>query len=74
MSDKYRGYIGKFLNVDLSDGRISEEIPGDSLYADFLGGYGIGAKILYSRQEAKVNPLGPDNMLGFITGPLTGTH
>jgi len=73
MSDKYGGYIGKFLNVDLSDGRISEEIPGDRLYADFIGGYGIGARIVYSRQEAKVNPLGPDNILGFITGPLTGT-
>jgi len=73
MSDKYGGYIGKFLNVDLSDGRISEEIPDDRLYADFIGGYGIGARIVYSRQEAKIDPLGPDNILGFITGPLTGT-
>jgi aldehyde:ferredoxin oxidoreductase len=36
--------------------------------------YGIGARILYSNQKGGVDPLGPDNTLGFITGPLTGTQ
>ena len=73
MSGQCGGYIGKILNVELSIGKISEETPDDKLYADFIGGYGIGARIIYSRQKAKVDPLGPENMLGFITGPLTGT-
>ena len=67
------GYIGKILFVDLTQGNIREEFAEDRLYQDFLGGYGIGARILFSRQKAKVDPLGPDAMLGFITGVLTGT-
>ncbi len=40
---------------------------------DLIGGYGLGARILYERMPAGVDPLGPDNLLGFVTGPLTGT-
>ena len=68
-----RGYMEKILWVDLSTGQIREEIPEERLYRDFLGGYGIGARILYSRQKAGADPLGPDNIFGLITGPLTGT-
>ena len=67
------GYMGKILFVNLSTGEIKEERPDDSLYRDYLGGYGLGVRILYSRQKAGVDPLGPDNMLGLISGPLTGT-
>ena len=67
------GYMGKILFVDLSTGVIKEETPDESLYRDFIGGYGIGARIIYSRQKAGVDPLGPDNILGLVTGPLTGT-
>lgn len=67
------GYAGKILFVDLSTGEIKEETPDESLYRDYIGGYGIGARILYDRQKGGVDPLGPDNMLGLITGPLTGT-
>jgi aldehyde:ferredoxin oxidoreductase len=67
------GYMGKLLFVDLSTGKMQEETPDENLYRDFIGGYGIGARILYSRQKGGVDPLGPDNTLGLITGPLTGT-
>ena len=67
------GYTGKILYIDLTKGNISEELAEDRLYQDFLGGYGIGARILFSRQKAKVDPLGPDALLGFVTGILTGT-
>ncbi len=68
-----QGYMGKILFVNLSNGEITEEEPDESLYRDYIGGYGIGVRILYDRQKGGVNPLGPENMLGFITGPLTGT-
>ncbi len=68
------GYTGKFLFVNLSTGKIEEETPDDSLYRDFIGGYGIGARVLYDHQKGGVDPLGPDNTLGFLTGPLTGTR
>jgi aldehyde:ferredoxin oxidoreductase len=67
------GYMGKILFVDLSSGEIRDEVLEEKLCRDFIGGYGIGARILYNRQKAGVDPLGPDNILGFITGPLTGT-
>jgi aldehyde:ferredoxin oxidoreductase len=67
------GYMGKILFVNLTTGEIKEETPDESLYRDYLGGYGIGAKILYDRQKPGVDPLGPDNILGLVTGPLTGT-
>ncbi|MBN1692690.1 MAG: aldehyde ferredoxin oxidoreductase family protein [Dehalococcoidales bacterium] len=67
------GYIGKLLFVDLSTGKIEEETPEESICRDFIGGYGLGARILYSRQKARVDALGPENTLGILTGPLTGT-
>lgn len=67
------GYIGKILFVDLSKGELKDETPDEKLYRDFIGGYGIGARIIYSRQKAGVDPLGPENTLGFATGILTGT-
>lgn len=67
------GYTGKLLFVDLSTGKLQEETPDEKLYRDFIGGYGVGARVIYDRQKPGVDPLGPDNILGFISGPLTGT-
>jgi aldehyde:ferredoxin oxidoreductase len=67
------GYMGKILWVNLSTGEIKVEEPEESLYRDFIGGSGIGSRLLYSRQKGGVDPLGPENTLGLITGPLTGT-
>ena len=67
------GYAGKLLFVNLSTGEMREETPDEQLYRDFLGGYGLGAKIIYDRQKPGVDPLGPDNIFGLVTGPLTGT-
>jgi aldehyde:ferredoxin oxidoreductase len=68
-----RGYMDKILWVDLSNGTLREETPDESLYRNYLGGYGVGAKVLYDNMKPGVDPLGPDNILGFIAGPLTGT-
>ncbi|MFC2072226.1 aldehyde ferredoxin oxidoreductase family protein [Chloroflexota bacterium] len=67
------GYMGKILFVNLSTGDIRVETPEENLYRNFIGGYGIGARILYSRQRGGVDPLGPENTFGLVTGPLTGT-
>jgi len=65
--------MGKLLFVDLSKGELKDEALDDKLCRDFIGGYGIGARIIYSRQKAGVDPLGPENIFGILTGPLTGT-
>ncbi|MGE5620498.1 MAG: aldehyde ferredoxin oxidoreductase family protein [Sphingomonadaceae bacterium] len=67
------GYAGKILDVDLASGSVREEALDEGLLRGFLGGYGVGARLLYDRMPAGVDPLGPENLLGFFTGPLTGT-
>ncbi|MHB1417809.1 MAG: aldehyde ferredoxin oxidoreductase family protein [Chloroflexota bacterium] len=67
------GYMGKVLWVDLSAGKITEEALDEKECREYIGGYGLGAKTLFDRQKPHVDPLGPDNILGILTGPLTGT-
>lgn len=67
------GYVGKILNVDLATGALKDEPLPEALLRDYLGGYGLGARLLYERIPAGADPLGPQNVLGFLTGPLTGT-
>lgn len=68
------GYMGRILWVDLTSSKISEEALDERIYHDFWGGYGLGARILFTRQKAGIDPLGPENILGFATGVLTGTR
>ncbi len=67
------GYMGKILFVDLSKGELKDEALDEKLCRDFIGGYGIGARIMYSRQKGGIDPLGPENTFGILTGPLTGS-
>ncbi|MGB9887410.1 MAG: aldehyde ferredoxin oxidoreductase family protein [Moorellales bacterium] len=67
------GYLGKALWVDLTNGTMEEQVLDDRLMRNFLGGYGLGARLLYSRMKPGTDPLGPDNILGIVTGALTGT-
>ncbi len=69
------GYMGKVLWIDLGSGKIEfEEIP-DDIYRKYIGGYGLGAYLIYQKHKDKgiIDPLGEDNILGFTSGLLTGT-
>lgn len=68
-----KGYMGKILRVNLTEGKFSEEEPSDDLIRNFIGGRGWGAKILYDELKPRVDPLGPESKMVFLTGPLTGT-
>jgi aldehyde:ferredoxin oxidoreductase len=61
------------LFVNLSDGKIRAEELSDDLARRFIGGYGIGSRVMYDRMKAGVDPLGPDNIFALGTGPLTLT-
>ncbi|MDP3063075.1 MAG: aldehyde ferredoxin oxidoreductase family protein [Chloroflexota bacterium] len=67
------GYMGKLLDVDLTKGALKDYPLTDEMCQDYIGGYGFGAKILYERIKPGIDPLGPDNVLGLLTGPMTGT-
>ncbi|MBF7084306.1 aldehyde ferredoxin oxidoreductase family protein [Desulfallas sp. Bu1-1] len=67
------GFMGKLLFVNLTDGTIEERKLSEEIAKNFIGGYGIGARVLYNEMKPGVDPLGPDNVLGFIPGLLTGT-
>ena len=67
------GYAGKLLFVDLTKGTFEERPLSEELAKKFMGGYGIGARLLYDMMKPGVDPLGPENILGFISGPLNGT-
>jgi len=66
-------YLGKILWVDLNTHRCQEEKIPDNVYAQYLSGVGLAAHILYESIPAQADPLGPDNVLGFVSGLLTGT-
>ncbi len=68
-----KGFNGKMLNVNLTTGAVTVETPPESLYREYLGGYGIGARMLWDRVPTGADALGPDNMLGMFAGLLTGT-
>ncbi len=67
------GYAGKIAFIDLTTGKIETEMLDEDLAQQYIGGSGMGVRILFERQKKGINPLGPENTLGFTTGPLTGT-
>jgi aldehyde:ferredoxin oxidoreductase len=70
-----RGYAGTFLDIDLSTQAIKETKFSDEILKDYVGGRGLATKILWDRLGARwetVDPLGPENLLLLLTGPLTG--
>ncbi len=68
-----KGYMGRVLWVDLGKGTFEEEAIPDAVYEQYLGGYGLGAKLLFERIPKGADPLGPDNIFGIVSGLLNGT-
>ena len=66
------GYTGRLLRVNLSTGKVWTEPWGPDDMREYLGGIGLGAKILYDEVGPKVHWDHPDNRLILATGPLAG--
>jgi len=67
------GWAGKILDINLTDGSI-ETVPLDMEMARlFLGGRGLGARLLWDLVGPEVEPLSPENVLIFTTGPITAS-
>ncbi len=67
------GYSGKILVADLSKRETSILPIDEGISFKFLGGSGYASRLLYEILDPNADPLGADNMLLFMTGPLTGT-
>ncbi|MGD0915423.1 MAG: aldehyde ferredoxin oxidoreductase family protein [Thermodesulfobacteriota bacterium] len=67
------GHMGKLLFVDLTNRKTREEELTEEMARSYIGGYGLGARVLMERMKTGADPLGPDNILGIGTGPLTGS-
>ena len=67
------GWTGKRLRVDLGTGDVSVEEIERSHLVKWLGGRGLNSELLYREVGPEVDPLGPENVLIFGVGPLTGT-
>lgn len=68
----YGGWAGKVLRVDLSSRRITTEDTVEK-YKDYIGGTGLGYKVLWDEVAAHVKAFDPENKIIFATGPLAGT-
>jgi len=68
------GYHGAILDIDLSSGKIEKTAPAPEDLDKFVGGRGLGMKILWDRlKKPGVDPLSRDNPLMFMPGPFQGS-
>lgn len=73
MADLF-GMTGKIARVDLTTETVTVIEPEEEIYRKFLGGSALGAYFLFKEgiYDPNLDPLGPDNLLQFMIGPVTG--
>lgn len=69
-----KGNWGKVLKVDLNDGTFEDLELDENLCRDYLGGSGLAARLFFDMEGWKADPLGPENPLIFMLGPLSGLN
>jgi aldehyde:ferredoxin oxidoreductase len=67
------GWMGTILRVNLTSGEIIKEPLDQKLARDYVGGRGLAVKMLFDEMKFDCDPLGSENILIFINGPLTIT-
>lgn len=67
------GWMGKILKIDLTKKEVIEDVLPEKTYHNFIGGRGLGTKILFDNLDPKVDPLSSENMVVIAVGPLTKT-
>jgi aldehyde:ferredoxin oxidoreductase len=68
-----QGWAGKVLDIDLTSGAIRSYPLDMEMARQYLGGRGLGARLLWDLVGPEVDPLAPENVLIFAAGPLTAT-
>lgn len=67
-----KGYAGKGLVVDLTHKTIFKSESDEDIMRKYIGGRALGIKMLIDEMPANADPLGPDNPIILLTGPITG--
>jgi aldehyde:ferredoxin oxidoreductase len=66
------GYSGKILHVHLTEGNLEIEAPDETFYRRYFGGNAMGTCYLLRHTPPGADPLGPENTLNLMVGPVTG--
>ena len=66
--------LGKFAWIDLSTGGVKVEEISEDVRRKYIGGTGLAAYIMRRCRFSEIDPLGPENVLIFSSGPLTGAN
>jgi len=72
--EQLHGYSGKTLRVNLSQRQLIIEDEDPAVLRKYLGGMGLGAKILYEEVPPGVQWFNPENRIIVSAGPLSGTR
>jgi aldehyde:ferredoxin oxidoreductase len=67
------GYHGCYLRIDVSDGAVERVPLDDGVLRQFIGGSGLGVKLLLDEGAAVIDPLTPEAPLVFAFSPLVGS-
>ncbi len=67
------GYMGSYVRINLTKNEISFQTFPEEVLRKYIGGTGLGTRILFDETEIHTDPLGPENVLIYNTGPLVGT-
>ena len=73
MPAEHTGYMNRVLRVNLTERRISVEALSEKFRSQYIGGVGLGARLLYDESVPGSSPLDPGNSIIICTGPVTGT-
>lgn len=65
------GWAGKILRVNFTNGEIRTQSTED--YREYIGGMGIGCKILYDEVPVGTEPYSPEAKVVFGVGPMTAS-
>jgi len=68
-----KGFAGKYLRVDLTEGKLGDQVFDEATQRKYLGGVGMGSKILYEEVPPDSDWSDPANRVIIASGPLGGT-
>jgi aldehyde:ferredoxin oxidoreductase len=66
-------YAGRIMRVNLTSGKVSTEPLREEMAKNYIGGIGLGIRLLMDNSKPGVDAFDPDNPIIYLTGPLSGT-